>query len=63
LSAALDGGVALSSVFIFFVLQYPKKGTIGINTIQSWWGNTVQFNNADGNALPLLTVPDGQTFG
>jgi hypothetical protein len=35
LSAALDAGVALSMVLIFFVLQYPKGG-FTIN----WWGNT-----------------------
>ena len=63
LSAAMDSGVALSSVLIFFTLQYPKKGTIGLNSVQSWWGNTVPFNTADGMKAPLLTVPDGQTFG
>jgi len=40
LSAALDSGVAVSVVLIFFCLQYPKNGTIGLNTIQTWWGNT-----------------------
>jgi OPT family oligopeptide transporter len=63
LSAALDSGVAVSSVLIFFILQYPRSGTIGLNTIQSWWGNTVQYNNADGIGTPMLTVPKGSTFG
>ncbi|KAG2002633.1 peptide transporter MTD1 [Coprinopsis cinerea AmutBmut pab1-1] len=40
LSAALDAGVALAAVIIFFTLQYPKNGDIGVNTIQAWWGNT-----------------------
>lgn len=39
LSAALDAGVAISAVLIFFILQYPANGTIGINNIQTWWGN------------------------
>ena len=34
LSAALDGGVAIASILIFFCLIYPKGG---INL--SWWGN------------------------
>ena len=63
LSAALDSGVAVSVVLIFFCLQYPQNGTIGLTTIQSWWGNTVSFNTADGNKLPLLTVPEGEFFG
>ena len=39
LSAALDAGVAIAVILIFFCLQYPKNGEIGINTIQAWWGN------------------------
>ncbi|KAJ7915874.1 small oligopeptide transporter [Mycena leptocephala] len=41
LSAALDAGLAVSILFIFFTLQFPKNGTIGLTTIQAWWGNTV----------------------
>lgn len=63
LSAALDSGVAVSVVIIFFCLQFPKNGSIGLTTVQSWWGNTVSFNTADGLKTPLLTVPDGETFG
>jgi len=40
LSAALDSGVAIGVVLIFFCLQYPKNGAIGLNTVQAWWGNT-----------------------
>jgi hypothetical protein len=63
LSAALDSGVAVSVVIIFFCLQYPQNGNIGLTTIQSWWGNTVSFTNADGNKLPLLSLAPGETFG
>ncbi|KIY53558.1 small oligopeptide transporter [Fistulina hepatica ATCC 64428] len=63
LSAALDAGVAVMSILIFFCLQYPKNGTIGANTIQTWWGNTVWTETADAKYAPLLTVAGGQTFG
>jgi hypothetical protein len=35
LSAALDAGVALSVIVIFFCVQYPKGG-VEVN----WWGNS-----------------------
>ncbi|KAK0472353.1 OPT oligopeptide transporter protein-domain-containing protein [Armillaria novae-zelandiae] len=54
LSAAMDSGVAVSAVIIFFCLQYPMNGNIGINTVQKWWGNTVPFSNADSAGTPLL---------
>ncbi|KAJ7641107.1 OPT oligopeptide transporter [Roridomyces roridus] len=63
LSAALDSGVAVSAVLIFFILQYPRNGTIGLNTIQTWWGNTVYLNTADGNKMPMISLADGETFG
>ncbi|PFH49542.1 hypothetical protein AMATHDRAFT_48643 [Amanita thiersii Skay4041] len=63
LSAGLDSGVAVSAVLIFFCLQYPRNGTIGLNSIQKWWGNTVPFETADGKAIPLRSVPDGGFFG
>ncbi|KAF8129035.1 hypothetical protein EV363DRAFT_1169896, partial [Boletus edulis] len=34
LSAALDTGLACAIILIFFVLQYPKSGTIGLSTVQ-----------------------------
>ncbi|PPR03986.1 hypothetical protein CVT24_008305 [Panaeolus cyanescens] len=40
LSAALDAGVAVGAVIIFFCLQFPLNGDIGRNTVQAWWGNT-----------------------
>ncbi|KAI9462115.1 OPT oligopeptide transporter [Boletus coccyginus] len=63
LSAALDSGLAIAIILIFFVLQYPKNGTIGSDSIQTWWGNTVHLNTADGQRLPYKTLPAGATFG
>ncbi|KIJ17039.1 PF03169 OPT oligopeptide transporter protein [Paxillus involutus ATCC 200175] len=63
LSAALDSGVAIATVLIFFCLQFPLNGTIGMNSIQSWWGNTVFTRTLDYEGAPMLTVPSGSTFG
>lgn len=63
LSAALDSGVAVSTIIIFFTLEYPDRGNVGKNTIQSWWGNTVHVNTADGLKQALWTVPANKTFG
>lgn len=63
MSAALDSGVAVSAVIIFFCLQYPKNGEIGVNTLATWWGNTVPFNNADANGTSLLNAAPGKFFG
>ncbi|KAF8836868.1 small oligopeptide transporter [Paxillus ammoniavirescens] len=63
LSAALDSGVAVSVVLIFFCLQYPQNGTIGLNTVQTWWGNTVFLKTADGMGTPYRALSPGQTFG
>jgi hypothetical protein len=63
LSAALDSGVAVSAVLIFFILQYPKGGSIGANNVAKWWGNTVSFTNADGDGRPYLPLPDVGYFG
>ncbi|KAI0331596.1 OPT oligopeptide transporter [Cubamyces sp. BRFM 1775] len=67
LSAGLDSGVAVSIIVVYFALQYPKNGNVGINTIQTWWGNTVSVNTADfgfeGGGTPLLVMPDGKPFG
>ncbi|KAF7290406.1 OPT oligopeptide transporter [Mycena chlorophos] len=63
LSAALDSGLAVSAVLIFFILEYPRNGTIGLTTIQSWWGNTVWLNTADGRKTPLIELIPGETFG
>ncbi len=63
LSAALDASYAVGSVVIFFTLQYPDNGSIGLNSIQQWWGNTVYLNTADVAGVPDRILPDGQTFG
>ncbi|KAI5122711.1 hypothetical protein M0805_009764 [Coniferiporia weirii] len=63
LSAALDSGVAVGAILVFFCLQFPRDGTVGQNTIEKWWGNTVYTRTADWNALPLKTVPPGGFFG
>ncbi|KAJ6501623.1 OPT oligopeptide transporter [Mycena vitilis] len=58
LSAALDAGVAIALIVIFFALQYPKNGTIAVD----WWGNTVWQNTNDAMGVPLLVSETG-TFG
>lgn len=63
LSAALDAGTAISTILIFFLLQYPKNGTIGLHTVQAWWGNTVFRHTADYNQTALRTLAEGQKFG
>ncbi|KAG7440074.1 OPT oligopeptide transporter [Guyanagaster necrorhizus] len=67
LSAALDAGTTVSIIVIFFCLQYPRNGTIGLDTIQSWWGNTVPFKGADygpgGIGTPVKALAPGETFG
>ncbi|KAH7906357.1 OPT oligopeptide transporter protein-domain-containing protein [Hygrophoropsis aurantiaca] len=63
LSAALDCGVAVGVLLIFFLLQLPKNGAIGATTIATWWGNNVFLNTADGRAEAYLPIPDGGTFG
>ncbi|KAH8117482.1 oligopeptide transporter [Phellopilus nigrolimitatus] len=63
LSAALDSSVAIAVILIFFCLQYPKNGSIGATTIQTWWGNTVYQKTGDWDSVALRTVADGATFG
>ena len=63
LSAGLDSGLAIGIIVIFFTVYYPKNGTIGLHSIQSWWGNTVSFNTADASKLPMRVLADGEIFG
>ncbi|KAK1224966.1 hypothetical protein PQX77_012115 [Marasmius sp. AFHP31] len=63
LSAALDSGVAISVIIIYFALEYPNLGAIGRDTIGKWWGNTVPFTGADGRGTPLRSLPPEETFG
>ncbi|KAH7096464.1 OPT oligopeptide transporter [Auriculariales sp. MPI-PUGE-AT-0066] len=63
LSAALDAGVAVAVIIIFFCLQFPNNGNVGINTIQVWWGNSVFLNTADYLGTRMRTLAEGETFG
>ncbi|KAI9925291.1 hypothetical protein ASPWEDRAFT_176882 [Aspergillus wentii DTO 134E9] len=56
LSAALDSGVAVATVIIFFCITLPA-GSL------SWWGNTVFSNTADGKGTPWKSVPAEGYFG
>lgn len=62
LSAGLDAGYAVGCIFIFFALQYPKNGTIGLG-VQGWWGNTVWVNTADAKGVPHKLLAKGEKFG
>jgi hypothetical protein len=63
LSAGLDGGYAVSVLIVFFTLQYPKNGAIGLDSIQKWWGNTVYTKTADYRGVPFKSLPEGVKFG
>lgn len=56
LSGGLDGGIAFSSIIIFFAVQYHSKNI-------SWWGNNVNDNVLDADAPARLNAtvdaPDG----
>lgn len=56
LSAALDSGVAVATVIIFFCIILPG-GTL------HWWGNTVYKNTADGKGTPWKKLPVEGYFG
>ncbi|KAL2870690.1 small oligopeptide transporter, OPT family [Aspergillus lucknowensis] len=56
LSAALDSGVAVSTVFIFFCIVLPA-GSL------SWWGNEVFMATADGRGTPWKGLPPEGFFG
>lgn len=57
-AAALDAGLVLSTIVIFFAITLPNV------TIPQWWGNVDIYNTADAsNTAWLKTVPEGGTFG
>ena len=56
LSAALDSGVAVSAIIIFFCVIFPG-GSL------SWWGNNVSSTTIDGQGTPLKALPATGTFG
>lgn len=58
LGAALDSGLAVGALIVFFAVQMPKGG-IELN----WWGNTVWQNTADAMGLPGIMLAPNQTFG
>jgi hypothetical protein len=62
-SVGLDAGYSIGAIAIFFALQYPRNGAIGLNTIQQWWGNTVYTNTVDFRGVPYKEIPDGGKFG
>jgi OPT family small oligopeptide transporter len=63
LSAALDSGVAIAAIVIFFTLQFPKGGRIGETTVQVWKGNTIWYENADGRYAAIKPIPESGFFG
>jgi hypothetical protein len=63
LSAGLDAGYGFGLLIVFFTLQYQKNGTIGLDSIQKWWGNTVYTKTADYWGVPFKSLPEGGKFG
>jgi OPT oligopeptide transporter protein len=55
-SAALDSGLALSTIVIFFALLLPQVNP------PSWWGNNVVTSTLDWNDAAVQEVPT-QPFG
>jgi len=47
LAAALDSGLAVSILFIFFTLQYPKNGTVRSCPSCHWWYTQAVFEHLD----------------
>jgi hypothetical protein len=64
--AAWSCGYALCIIFIFFALQFPKDGRIGLN-LQEWWGNTVYANTLDAQGVAgaryHINATAGEYFG
>ncbi|KAG9026338.1 hypothetical protein FRB95_008983 [Tulasnella sp. JGI-2019a] len=58
-SAALDAGVAIGTILVFFTLAFPRRGSIIID----WWGNNVNNNTPDTLGTPLKVMPAGEIFG
>ncbi|GJC89619.1 sexual differentiation process protein isp4 [Colletotrichum liriopes] len=58
LAAALDTGLAISGIVIFFAVTYGPNAQF-----PDWWGNTVWQNTADGLGLPWLEMPSVGYFG
>lgn len=56
LSAALDSGVAVATVVIFFCIMLPAG-------MLHWWGNNVHHRTADDMGTPWKTLPESGYFG
>ena len=57
-AAALDSGLVLSTIVIFFAITLPNV------TIPQWWGNVAVYETADSLYTAVRkTVADGETFG
>ncbi|KAL4948144.1 OPT oligopeptide transporter protein-domain-containing protein [Aspergillus filifer] len=56
LSAALDSGIAVSTVVIFFCIMLPA-GPL------RWWGNEVYMRTVDGRGTPWKMLNPGERFG
>lgn len=56
LSAALDSGLAIGGVFIFFAIVYPG-GKV------NWWGNDVFKHTNDYKSVPYKVLKAGEAFG
>lgn len=56
LSAALDSGLAVSAIIIFFTVIFPGASL-------SWWGNNVSSTTVDGMGTPWKQLPESGTFG
>lgn len=57
LAAALDTGLAISGIVIFFCISYPGA------TFPDWWGNNVYLNTADAQGVAYKSMPDVGYFG
>ena len=49
LAAAFNAGLVLSSIVIFFAVQYKDRSL-------DWWGNNVPYAGQDGLGLPLWNI-------
>lgn len=61
LSAGFGCGIALSSIIMFFALQYRTGTTVAPEI--DWWGNNAPQTGLDGQGAALLSMPDAGFFG
>ncbi|EPQ31325.1 uncharacterized protein PFL1_01509 [Pseudozyma flocculosa PF-1] len=59
--SALDTGTALAGVVIFFTVVFPQ-GKNQAFTQGNWWGNTAQYETADGLGTPYKQLAAGESF-